>query len=117
MAAQVAAEALSATEATLHSKLENLEADAATRRATLVQLRQRYDEVAAELAGAEANLSSAGALLGSAKAQLSLKESLLQEKDVLIADLKQCTSGGPGPAPRFWRSLGRLRRTSSGAAE
>lgn len=106
----MAAEALSATETTLYGKLEALEAEAAMRRAKLVQLRQRHDEVAAELAGAEANLSSAGALLGTAKAQLALKESLLQEKDALIADLKRCTSGNSAPAPGFWRSLGRFRR-------
>ena len=118
---QVAAEALSATEVTLQAKLDGLEKDAADRRTELARLKRQHDSVAAELAGAEADLSSASTLLGSAKAHLALKESLLLEKNTLIADLRRRTSGSAdAPAASatalgFWRSLGRLRRPSSEA--
>lgn len=118
MAAQVAADALSATEAELCSKLAAGERKAAEKQAALARLNRRYDVVAAELAGAEANLTSAQGLLSSACAHLALKESLLFEKDTLIAALRRRTSAAAGAAatPGFWRSLGRFRRSSSSSA-
>ena len=118
MGAQVAADALSATEAELCSKLTAGEREAAEKQATLARLKRRYDVVAAELAGAEANLTSAQGLLSRARAQLALKESLLFEKETLIAALRRRTSAAAGAAasPGFWRSLGRFRRNSSSSS-
>ncbi len=89
---QVAAEALVVTENELRGKLSAAEEEIAERRQLLADLNTRYDSVAAELAGAEANLSSADALLMNAKAHLALKESLLFEKETLIAALQKRTS-------------------------
>ena len=107
---QVAAEALVVTENELRGKLSAAEEEIAERRQLLADLNTRYDSVAAELAGAEANLSSADALLMNAKAHLALKESLLFEKETLIAALRKRTSAKMAAAPRFWQSFGRFRR-------
>ena len=109
---------MSATEAELGSKLAAAECEAAEKQATLGRLKQRYDVVAAELAGAEANLTSAQGLLSSARAHLALKESLLFEKETLIAALRRRTTVAASTAasPGFWRSLGRFRRSSSSSA-
>jgi septal ring factor EnvC (AmiA/AmiB activator) len=117
---QVAAEALVATESELRAKLQSADEEIAEKRQLLADLKARYDVVAAELAGAEANLASADALLSTAKAHLALKQSLLFEKEALIAALKKQLSAGPAKShaqPRFWTSLARFRRDRGAAPE
>lgn len=117
---QVAAEALVATEADLRAKLASADGEFAEKRQLLAELKRRYDAVAAELAGAEANLTSASGILTSAKAHLALKESLLFEKETLIAALRkqmQSESTKSNAQPKFWRSLARFRRDSGGQSD
>ncbi len=63
VALQVAAEALVATEQDLRSKIRGLDEEVDTKRDLLSILMKRHDDAAAELAGADANLTSAGAPL------------------------------------------------------
>ncbi len=114
---QVAADALVVTENELRGKLTAADEEIAEKRGLLADLNTRYDAVAAELAGAEANLSSADALLTGAKAHLALKESLLFEKETLIAALRKRTSVKSSAAPRFWQSFGRFRRAAGPAPD
>lgn len=114
---QVAADALVVTENELRGKLTAADEEIAEKRSLLADLNTRYDAVAAELAGAEANLSSADALLTGAKAHLALKESLLFEKETLIAALKKRTSAKSAAAPRFWQNFGRFRRAPGPVAD
>lgn len=117
---QVAADALVATEIDLRSKLKAANDEIEEKRRLLADLNTRYDAVAAELAGAEANLSSADDLVTSAKAHLALKESLLFEKETLIAALKKRMRTGAkssAAAPRFWQSFNRFRRSPGPAAD
>ncbi len=57
---QVAAEALIATEQELRAKLCGLDEEIGHKRGLLGVLMKRHDDATAELAGADANLSSAG---------------------------------------------------------
>ena len=57
---QVAAEALIATEQELRAKIRGLDEEIGNKRDLLGVLMKRHDDAAAELAGADANLSSAG---------------------------------------------------------
>ena len=57
---QVAAEALIATEQELRAKIHGLDEEIDNKRDLLGVLMKRHDDAAAELAGADANLSSAG---------------------------------------------------------
>jgi len=50
-----------ATEQDLHAKIRSLDEEVDTKRDLLGMLMKRHDDAAAELAGADANLSSAGA--------------------------------------------------------
>jgi hypothetical protein len=92
--AQEAAEALAAMEAGLHAKAAALAGELAGRRATLGELERRRGAVAGALAeGARALAGLRGALCG-AQESLALKQSLLADKDIIVAGLRARVAAG-----------------------